>query len=275
MNRGSASRPRRVLLATDGSAASRAAVLAVASLARQAPIDVLVVHVQHVGAYSTETDEAAGELVAGVADDLSAFDIPARAEIRRGSGSAVASEILMASSQLDSHLVVLGSRRPSEVGGLLFGSVAREVISQAHCPVLSVRASRRSVARRRRVLLALAGDEDFQAVTSAILWLLEPSAEVAVWHGKRGPESGAAVSARVGQTVESFRSVGFAARSWVEPEVLGVPDDIKYAAELFAADLVVVGSRRISELSAFLHGSVSRRVAHLTDLPMLVVPTVP
>ena len=233
-----------------------------------------MVHVQDVSAYSTETDEAASELVAGVADDLSAFDIQARTEIRRGSGSAVASEIIMASSLLDSHLVVLGSRRPSELGGLLFGSVAREVISQAHCPVMSVRASRRSVVRRRRVLLALAGDEDLQAVTSALLWLLEPSAEVAVWHGKRGPESGAAMSARVAQTVEFFRSSGFAARSWIEAEVLGVPEDIKYAAELFVADLVVVGSRRMSELSAFLHGSVSRRVAHLTDLPMLVVPTV-
>jgi nucleotide-binding universal stress UspA family protein len=82
------------------------------------------------------------------------------------------------------------------------------------------------------------------------------------------------VSARVGQTVELFRSAGYAARAWIEPEFLGVPDDIKYAAELFAADLVVVGSRRMSELSAFLRGSVSRRVAHITDLPMLVVPTV-
>src|SRR5215470_6108597 len=154
MNLGSAPTRRRVLLATDGSAASRAAVLAVASLASQAPIGVLVVHMQDVGAYSTATVEAAAELVAGVADDLSAFDIQARTEIRRGSGSGVASEIVMASSQLDSDLVVLGSRRPSELGGLLFGSVAREVISQAHCPVLSVRASRRSVARRRRVLLA-------------------------------------------------------------------------------------------------------------------------
>src|SRR5215472_7338552 len=206
MNRASAPTPMRVLLATDGSAASCPAVLAVASLTRQAQIEVLVVHVQDVGAYSTETDEAAGELVAGVADDLSAFDIQARTEIRSGSGSAVASEIVMASSQLDSHLVVLGSRRPSQLGGLLFGSVAREVISQAHCPILSVRASRRSVARRRRVLLALAGDEDLQAVTSVLLWLLEPSAEVAVWHGKRGPQSGAAVSARVAQTAEFFWS---------------------------------------------------------------------
>ena len=275
MNRGSVPRPRRVLLATNGSAASRAAVLAVASLARQAQIEVLVVHVQDVGAYSTETDEAARELVAGVADDLSAFDIQAHTEIGRGSGSAVASEINMASAQFDSHVVVLGSRRPSDLGGLLFGSVAREVVSRAHCPVLSVRASRRSVARRRRVLLALAGDEDLQAVTSAILWLLEPSAALAVWHGKRGPESGAAVSGRVGQTVEFFRSAGYPARAWIEPEVLGVPDDIKYAAEDFAADLVVVGSRRMSELSAFLRGSVSRRVAQLTDLPMLVVPTGP
>ena len=275
MNRESALGPRRVLLATDGSSASRAAVLAVVSLAKYAQIEVLVVHVQDVGTYSTETDEAAHEEVGGVADDLSAFDIPARTEIRKGSGSAVASEIELASSQFDSHMVVLGSRRPSELGGLLFGSVAREAVSQAHCPVLLVRASRRSVARRRRVLLALAGDEDLQAVTSAILWLLEPAAEVAVWHGKRSPESGAAVSERVEQTVDLFRSAGYPSRAWIEPEVLGVPDDIKYAAEEFAADLVVVGSRRMSELSAFLRGSVSRRVAHITDLPMLVVPTVP
>lgn len=275
MNRESGLGPRRVLLATDGSSASRAAALAVVSLARHAQIEVLVVHVQDIGTYSTETDEVAHELAVGVADDLSAFDIPARTEIRKGSGSAVATEIDMASSQFDSHMIVLGSRRPSELGGLLFGSVARQVVSQAQRPVLLVRASRRSVARRRRALLALAGDEDLQAVTSAILWLLEPAAEVAVWHGKRSPESGAAVSERVEQTVDLFRSAGHPARAWIEPEVLGVPDDIKYAAKEFAADLVVVGSRRMSELSAFLRGSVSRRVAHITDLPMLVVPTAP
>ena len=239
----------------------------------QVQAKVLVVHVQHTGVSSTQPEEWARELVTGVADDLSAFHLDVRTEIRKAPRSAVVREIAEAVSQFDPHLVVLGSRRPSELRLLFGGSVSAGVVRRAICPVMLVRDSRRTVARRRRVLVALAGYEDLEAVTSTIPWLLEPSSEVVVWHGTRDRHSAGAVADNIREVVEALRSGGYQAQGWLEPEVLGLPDDIRYAAEDFAADMLAVGARRMSELSAFLRGSVSRRVAHLTDLPVLVVPT--
>jgi nucleotide-binding universal stress UspA family protein len=127
------------------------------------------------------------------------------------------------------------------------------------------------VARRRRALLALAGHEDLDIVTSTIGWLLEPSAQVVVWHGTQDPDA-ETTGQRMLEVLAAVRRSGYRTQGWLGREILGVPDDMKYAAEGFSADLLACGTRGMSELSAFLRGSVSRQVAHLTDLPLLIIP---
>jgi nucleotide-binding universal stress UspA family protein len=62
----------------------------------------------------------------------------------RGTGdlvadSSVAGAIVAAADRHDTGLVVLGSRRPSHLGGLVLGSVGHDVIHQIRRPVLLAR----------------------------------------------------------------------------------------------------------------------------------------
>jgi nucleotide-binding universal stress UspA family protein len=62
----------------------------------------------------------------------------------------VAGAIVAAAGRLDADLVVLGSRRPSHLGGLVLGSVAHEVIHQLRRPVLLARLVRAAAAEAVR-----------------------------------------------------------------------------------------------------------------------------
>jgi nucleotide-binding universal stress UspA family protein len=94
----------------------------------QVQANVLVVHVQDTGRSSTTPNEWGQELITGVADDLSAFHLDVRTEVRRGPKSAFVSEVALAISNFDPQLVVLGSRRPSQLRLLFGGSVSAGVI---------------------------------------------------------------------------------------------------------------------------------------------------
>jgi len=140
-----------VLFATDRSAASRAALLAVAGLGVGSATEVVVLHVDD----SSQPGEAEG-LAGEIAGGLIALAVNARPEVRRARRGGVAAEIATAAAEYGSDLVVLGSRGRSDFGGLLLGSVSYEVMERVSCPVLVVRAGRRATGRRRRVLLAVA-----------------------------------------------------------------------------------------------------------------------
>ena len=71
-----------------------------------------------------------------MAERLAAIGIPAEAHPRRGDPAA---EIVMHAEEIGADLVAIGSRGLTGLDGLLLGSVARNVLSNAHCSVLIVR----------------------------------------------------------------------------------------------------------------------------------------
>lgn len=121
--------PRNVLVAVDGSAASRPVLSEAAGVARAFASRVHVVHV--------EQEPAARSVVQSAVDDLRAMGVEATGERIGHHGVAVA--IAGAAMRFGADLVVLGWRRPNELGGLLLGSVAHRAVNVLCSPVLLAR----------------------------------------------------------------------------------------------------------------------------------------
>jgi len=120
--------PRRVLVAVDGSDDARAAIALLAHMPLPSDAAITLVHVLEDGA-----DEArAAMLLAHAARTLASHPIDEIA-IDRGH---VAQQLLVHAALAKTDLIVLGSRGQTRAAGFLQGSVADQVLSQAHCAVL-------------------------------------------------------------------------------------------------------------------------------------------
>jgi len=254
-------RLRRLLFATDRSAASRAALLAVAGLAVGGGTEVVVVHVDDRG-----QPEEGRRLVNDVAFGLIALAVNARPELRTAARGQVAAEIAAAAAEHASDLVVLGSSGRSDLGGLLLGSVGHAVLKGVSCPVLLVvRAGRRASGRRRRVLVAVAGDEDLTELVRTTAAVAELDAQVLVLHPAvaGGGDLQLAMSARVvEQMVAGLRRCGVRARGRIRAGGRDTAQEIGRTALGYGADIIVMGSRRLPALAALLHGSVPHGAVH-------------
>ena len=261
-------RVRRLLFATDRSAASRAALLAVAGLGVGGEIEGVVLHVDDRG------QAAEGrKLVTEIASGLIALAVNARPELRQARRGQVAAEIAAAAAEHGSDLVVLGSRGRSDMGGLLLGSVSHEVLERVSCAILLVRAGRRASGRRRRVLVAVAGDEDLTEMVRTTAAVAELDAQVLVLHllPPGDGELQLAMSAHVvEQMIAWLRRCGVRARGRIRPGARSTAQEIARTALGYGADLIVMGSRRLPALAALLRASVSDGVIHQTDRSVLL-----
>lgn len=147
--RGRAAPPRRVLVAVDGSEASRAALSSFARLPLSSPVVVELLHVLPVHEWSrlpvrgeelAELREAQERAEVDAADRLlesSAKSLPTGVEIRTAKErGAVADTIRAHAAALDADLIVLGSRGLSGPRRPFWGSTAERVVVTAECSVL-------------------------------------------------------------------------------------------------------------------------------------------
>jgi nucleotide-binding universal stress UspA family protein len=141
---------KRILIATDGSEASREAVDFGIELAREHAAELIFVHVVPEldvvaatpfgvgGAFPhepTAADEAALEDSAALAAEQGIFSTTA---MLRGD---VVDEIVAYADSHDVDLTIVGSRGRGAVAGALLGSVSRGVLAESMRPVLVVRAA--------------------------------------------------------------------------------------------------------------------------------------
>lgn len=138
---------------TDFSAASRCAIPYARDLARMFGAEVVVVHVLELPHYPTlfegsamlvpPVDESlrrqlAAQLEKLVEEELRAHGTSARALIRDG---APRHELLAAAREEQADLVVIATHGYTGLRHVFLGSTAEQVVREAPCPVLTVRAT--------------------------------------------------------------------------------------------------------------------------------------
>lgn len=127
---------KRVLLATDGSSHSEAAVEAAGRIARHTGMPITVVSVvtsSHNEARRSEADRAVASAVAR----LAALERQAEGQVAEGRPDEA---IVKTAESLGADLIVVGSQGRTGLAKILLGSVAERVIGHAACPVLVVKA---------------------------------------------------------------------------------------------------------------------------------------
>jgi len=135
----------KIVLAVDGSEHSERAVDAAAEVAHEGTTEVLVLHLQELGAAGRagpiplEQPGEAADLVNRVTADLRGRGVKARGEAYAVLTSDVAPQIISSAADFGAGLIVMGTRGRSEFASLLLGSVAHKVIHHAPCPVLVTR----------------------------------------------------------------------------------------------------------------------------------------
>ncbi|HUB74008.1 MAG TPA: universal stress protein [Solirubrobacteraceae bacterium] len=165
-------------------------------------------------------------------------------------------------------LLVLGGPPVSRVAGLLVGGVAVEALSQLTTPTLIVRRSFGGSLRGRRVVVAsdgLEGSERIVRLAGALA--RSQGAQVTLVHAS-GSEARVAGRSIESQGRELATIVPDACEVVTEPG--GAAEVILQAAAHEQAELVVLGTRRLAGVRAL--GSVSRRIVHEAECPVLLVP---
>jgi nucleotide-binding universal stress UspA family protein len=288
---GSAQRFERILLATDGSEAARAAVDATIAVATSPTAKVRVVHVWNLEVrhrhehWDIEVRSEAGKLVDETVGRLLRAGIIAEPEIYRADSGHVAAAIACAAKAFGADLVVIGSRGLSDWQSLTAHSVSHQLLCGLDCPVLIARGGETGTPIRvSKVLLAIAGGGDLgPGVRAAVAVGVGNDASVMVVHvaqaiiGVQGfayVESADEIRETMSQACKMLRDARVEVQGVVAHEG-PVAKAVAGIAIEWDADLIVIGSSRMGDIGSLLLGSVSHDLLHLTDRPVLIAERVP
>lgn len=273
---------KRILLATDGSLQADAAVDATIRLARFTDALVRVLHVWNLGVL--ETREEADRLVADSVKRLANAGVMAEMEMYQADGTNVAAAIATVARQFEADLVVIGSRGLSDWQSIFQHSVSHQVLAALDCPVLVARSGKHiGVGQTQRILLAVAGGNDVApAVKAAISVSKSDQPVVLVVHvaqtlvGAQGfayVESEEEIQATLAAAISQLRE----ARIPVESMVIRtgpVASRLVEVATSWNADLIVVESSRMGDVTGLVLGSVSHQLMHESEVPVLIAERV-
>jgi nucleotide-binding universal stress UspA family protein len=276
----------RILLATDESEQAEAAAAVAASFALGSRASVRVVHVWNLevhhrhGVWDVETRSEAIQLITAAVNRLRELGVEAEGEVGRADHNHVGAAIAESARQFNADLVVIGSRGLSDWQAMWQHSVSQAVLGSVDCPVLIVRGVKSAAVRRpQRVLLAVAGGDDIdRGVRAAIAAASAPGSRVLVLHvpqaifGAQGfayVERDEDVTYTIETAMAMLRAAGVPAESRVA-ESAQVARLVADSAAEWDANVIVVGSSRVGDLTSLLFGSVTHELLRGTDIPVLV-----
>lgn len=205
-------------------------------------------------------------------------------------------EVLAAAEAEDTDLIVVGTRGKTGLEHVVLGSTAERIIRIGPCPVLAVRGERQHAgegggrppqypASFRRILVPVDfSDCSLDALEYAVmvaqrsqasirlLHVLEPVSyglDFTLSHAAKREDMRERITARLSGLVSALKSVQVAGDFQVRG---GLPaDSILEAAELEAADLIVMGTHGRRGLSHTFWGSVAESVLRKSHCPVLTV----
>jgi nucleotide-binding universal stress UspA family protein len=266
----------KILFAVDLGANSRAAIPVVARLAHDTGSEVVLLYVR-----DPASRKASGRPLERIAAGFGEAGVKAVVEVRAAPAAEVAGRILAAAKADHADLIALGSRGLSDLRGIFAGSVSHSVIAHSDCPVLVVRrGTRRMGGPIERILLAVAGGQEVpHAVELTSRLARGTGARVLVLHAQymlaandRPPTLGTAEEPdqTVRKILRRLSRAGIKAETYEPLAIGGVARMIVHEARTWNADLVVIGSRRLSDFASFFLGGIDHQVMQLSDRPVVV-----
>lgn len=282
----------KILLADDGSQHAQSAVELLRSLPLPPASRILVVRgfeseqTAYLSDYEKSLERTKGQL------ESSGFKVGTMIEM-----GSPAEKILEVAASKKPDLIVVGAKGLRATLGILLGGVAQQVVEYAACPVLVVRAPFQGL---RRILLVTDGSSHSQSAARYLARFAHPEeAEIRVMHVLPPEELPIMMEPSIGgwQTAYAVRSDEQAAelRKWQKKKggallartsgllsrhgldstsVLlrgdAAVEIIDYVRQN-QVDLIVAGSRGLSEFKGFWVGSVSRKLVHYAPCSVLIV----
>ncbi|MCS6907892.1 MAG: universal stress protein [Anaerolineales bacterium] len=289
-----ASQPLRIIFGDDGSEHAYAAAKLICDLPLPSGSEVIALAVfppTRIDHYPTIKEQ-----LEATCEHLRDRGISIQSEVKAGDP---AETILDMAVRRKANLVVVGAVGLRATLGIFLGGVAQKVVEYGHCPVLVVRAPYQGL---HHVLLANDGSEygwkavDYlcsfplpQGVRLSALHVLPPlypeDYATAAWGMGKGPlpvisaartattlqkseeeEAGERVLVR---TLELLKQGGYKTESFLRRG--DAATEILQFAKEKQVDLIVAGSRGLSPVSAWLLGSVSRKLIHYGKCSVLTV----
>ena len=274
---------QKILFAVGEDSASDAAIPVVAAYARQLKADLHVLHVHRSGQDARNGKVRA--MLTHVVERFAAAGVHVSGEMRLSRNDRNVPDIITrVAMNTEAELVAIASRGRSDLGGLFLGSVSHRVAAGLDLPVLVVRTTPGLHAPPRKVLVATDGSAACdRAVADAAELARRTGAAVSVLHvcrivatpGGAFVEPAAEAKATVNHAVALLQEQGIHARGETVISQTDSVDAIAAASERDGADLVVIASRRPSELSGLLLGSVAHGLIHRLSTPVLLASRTP
>jgi nucleotide-binding universal stress UspA family protein len=270
-----ADKPEKLLVCTDGSENSRAALAAALRLAKLGRVQVYLLQVVQI---IPQFEVAAPDLMARISEEARTELAATAAEVKK-SGVAVEarlahsvsvfSAIIKEAEAIQPDLILMGRYGHTGLARLLVGSVTARVIGHSPCNVLVVPLG--GTVAFERIMIASDGSPYSQAAFAAALALARPR-ESQLLGVSVAPEEGDIPRAEeiIRQMLAAANRAGVPFQGLV-PQGRPADDGIIQAALRHAADLIVVGSHGRTGLKRLLMGSVTERVIGQSPCAVLVV----
>lgn len=289
--------PRVIVVGTDFSADSDAALAWATKIAREHGAGIIMVHALSSGVLPTpEFVPVPPEYVASVHGE--AKELLEKAAARsRAEGVDVECELLLSwpsigildiAERFSADLIVLGTRGRSSWKRALLGSTAARVVRQAPCPVLTVHHGAAGQPRPVRTVLVptdFSRDADAAVDAASVLLGGGPNRRLILAHAYRIPIEAAHLPAQV--LSDAIRATEIAASEGLHkiakrlhrPGLTidlasrdGDPTDVILdLAKTDPVDVIAMGTRGRSGLARMLLGSTAERVLSSASCPVLTV----